>query len=49
MNYKVYVNGRWTKEFKTASEAMAYIEKRVKPFRKSWKILEPSGKVFAQS
>jgi len=49
MNYKVYVLGRWKKDFKTAAEAMAYIEKNVKPFRQSWKILEPNGKVFAQS
>lgn len=33
MNYKVYVFGRWKKDFKMVVEVMVYIEKNVKLFR----------------
>ena len=46
--YKLEINGSYRGHFKTPGEAMAGVDKWARPFRHSWVIYDPFGKVYAQ-
>lgn len=46
--FKVNIEGSFRGSFGTSAEAMAYVDKFARPFRKSWEIIDNFGKVFAK-
>lgn len=47
--YKVKIKGVFRGNFKTAAEAMQYVEKHAMPWKNSWEILDKFNKVYAKS
>lgn len=46
--YRVEIAGSWRGNFKTSAEAMDYVDKHARKWRKSWVIKDKWQKVFAQ-
>jgi hypothetical protein len=46
--YKLEINGSFRGHYKTPGEAMVDVDKWARPFRHSWVIRDPFGKVYAQ-
>tara|TARA_B100000287_G_scaffold259014_1_gene243547 strand:- start:256 stop:402 length:147 start_codon:yes stop_codon:yes gene_type:complete len=46
--YRLEIAGSFRGNFKTPTEAMAYVDKHARPFRKSWIIKDSFRKVYAQ-
>jgi len=47
--YIVEIDGTFSAQFSSSSEAMEHVETMAKPFGKSWVIKDPHGNVFARS
>lgn len=47
--FTVYIRGTFSGSFKTAAEAMSYVEKNARPFNASWEIKDSFNKTFAKS
>ena len=46
--FRLEIDGNFRGNFKTASEAMAAVDKFARPFKKRWVILDKWRKVYAQ-
>lgn len=46
--FKLYIQTVFTGHFKSGAEAMAVVDEPARPFRHSWKILDPFGHVYAE-
>lgn len=46
--YKLEIGGVFHGLFKTPQEALAEVDKWARPFRKSWVVKDPFGKIYAQ-
>lgn len=46
--FSVYIRGSFSGHFKTAAEALQYVEKHARPFRASWEIKDGFNKTYAK-
>jgi hypothetical protein len=46
--FRVYIRGTFSGSFKTAAEAMQYVDKNARPFNAPWEIKDNFDKTYAK-